>query len=197
LRHESGRSIVVGDGVLVHLEVFPMRLAAFGFFFCASTMALCQSGPAAPAACDKTPLLSVPQVQDLKSLSEWRSQRQGCSNLQPARGVSVSITQLGSVQPQSDAMVRRPLNREALDVKMIIHPPALSLGVQPKGVPVEQNMYPGLKMQPVGQTNIAQLQVSPAPWPLLQIKAISVTWPQLRMIPVQKANSAVSATPAK
>jgi len=164
-----------------------MRFAALGLFFCASTIGICQLTPVEPVACDQTPLLTVPHVQDLKASASWHSAKHDCSSLQPQREVSVSVLQLGSVRPQSDPMIRQPFNAETLDARMIVHPPLSSLGIQSQGVPVEKNLYPDLKMQLIGQTNLAEVQPIPGPWPMLEIKPIPVIWPKLTMIPAQKA----------
>ena len=78
---------------------------------------------------------------------------------------------------------------------MIIHPPKSSVGVQPQGTLVAQNIYPGLRLLPIGSA--AALKPIPADWPRLKIESIPITWSNSTVLPVDSGSAAGKAAPAK
>jgi hypothetical protein len=71
-----------------------------------------------------------------------------------------------------------------MDPRIVVHPPQSSLGVQPPGSLVAQNLYPGLQLLPIEQSR-ATAEPIPAIWPHLKIKQIPIIWPKGVIKPVQ------------
>jgi hypothetical protein len=80
---------------------------------------------------------------------------------------------------------RLPLGNASIDPKMILHPTARDLGTQPPGTLVAQNLYPGLKFQPI---DVQQCAPKGGPlsitWPKLRIEEIPIFWPDVQVQPV-------------
>ena len=72
-----------------------------------------------------------------------------------------------------------------IDPQMILHPTARDLGTQPPGTLVAQNLYPGLKFQPIGaQLCAPRGGLLSTTWPKLKVAPIPITWPNMKRMPV-------------
>ena len=91
---------------------------------------------------------------------------------------------------------RAPLGNASIDPKMILHPTARDLGTQPPGILVAQNLYPGLKFQPIdAQPCGPKGGLLSTTWPKLKVEPIPITWPNAKMKPVgSDAGPAASST---
>jgi hypothetical protein len=78
------------------------------------------------------------------------------------------------------------------DPKMIVRPPQASIGVQPPGTQVAQNLYPGLKFMPIEQ---ATVKVEPIPivLPNAKMEKIPTTWTEFKMSPIQNGTDVPAA----
>ncbi len=82
-----------------------------------------------------------------------------------------------------------PLHRlddPQIDAQIIVHPPPSSLGEQPQGTQLAQNLYPGLQLLPIDESK-AKGQPIPITWPNLKIEQIPIVWPKLEFNPVQSS----------
>ena len=80
---------------------------------------------------------------------------------------------------------RPPLGDARIDPQMILHPTARDLGTQPPGTLVAQNLYPGLKFQPIGaQLCAPRGGLLSTTWPKLKVEPIPITWPNMKRMPV-------------
>jgi hypothetical protein len=89
-----------------------------------------------------------------------------------------------------------PMVRTPIDPKMIVRPPKSSLGVQPQGTLVAQNLYPGLRFQPI-ETSTARLYPIPTPWPNLKLQKIPIVWPNYKLISIESKTPMPASAPAK
>jgi hypothetical protein len=71
-------------------------------------------------------------------------------------------------------------DRQPLDSRMIVHPPPSSLGVQPRGTQLAQNLYPGLELLPIDISK-AKLQPIPIIWPDLKVEPIPIHAPKVEV----------------
>ena len=69
-----------------------------------------------------------------------------------------------------------------IDPGMIIRPPKSSVGVQPPGTPIAQNLYPGLRLLPIDAPK-GMLEKIPTEWPNLNLQNIPITWPKYEVSP--------------
>jgi len=79
-----------------------------------------------------------------------------------------------------------------IDAQIIVHPPPSSLGEQPPGTPMAQNLYPGLQLLPVDESK-AKAQQIPITWPNLKIEQIPIVWPKGESNPVQSGATGPAA----
>jgi len=151
------------------------------------TLGLGQAGPAASL----TPFGQAPspwtaQSRDFGKLPEWRWDP-SLSSLRP---------QTVLLPPPKTATV--PLGDASIDPRILRHPAANDLGTQPPGTQVAQNLFPGLKFQPIDgpqcpqQPGAAQAEPLPTTWPKLKVQRIPTDWPRLKMEPVAGLGEAAS-----
>jgi hypothetical protein len=65
---------------------------------------------------------------------------------------------------------------------MIVRPPASSVGVQPPGSQIAQNLYPGLELLPIQQFKGEPI---PTTFPNMKVEQIPITWPQYKVVYAQ------------
>jgi hypothetical protein len=135
-----------------------MRITILSLFLCAGTTAFCQTGAPAPAIPNnpwQTPLGSVPPpIRDFSKLPPgWHA-----VPLTPPK--MMYVPKVVDTRPK-DARI---------DPKIIVHPPASSIGVQPPGTAVAQNEYPDLRMLPIESAG-SHLEAIPTQWPMAEIVA--------------------------
>jgi hypothetical protein len=149
-----------------------MRVCIFALLLCAGPVAFGQSAPSNPDLFGKFP-------------SPWNAP--GCDfNTLPQQWSSLRTVPFGKMHlplPKPTA----PLGDAAIDPKIIVHPTERSLGTQQPGTLVAQNLYPGLRLLPIG-SNESRLGAPPlgTAWPELRIEKISIVWPELKIEPVNK-----------
>jgi hypothetical protein len=71
-----------------------------------------------------------------------------------------------------------------IDPKIVVHPPPSSIGAQPPGTQMAQNLYPGLEWLPIGEAHLKE-QPIPTQWPKSALKAIPTEWHTFKIIPAQ------------
>ncbi len=67
-----------------------------------------------------------------------------------------------------------------IDPKMIVRPPQSSLGEQPPGTQLAQNLYPGLQLLPIEESK-AKAEPIQITWPNLKVEQIPIVWPKLEI----------------
>jgi hypothetical protein len=147
------------------LEGYAMRLGILALFLCAGATAFCQS--AAPAAVNPDEL---GRIQAAFTQPAW-----GINKLPLGVHIPNAAPPRVLIRPMAGAA--QHWNDAQIDPRMIVHPPPSSLGAQPAGSLVAQNLYPNLRFQPVE-------------WPYLKFQRIPTVWPNLKIGP------AASGTPA-
>lgn len=161
-----------------------MRSSLLALFLCAGATAFCQSGtPAQPNPYKMKPTLP-PFTQPWKDFSKlpqvWQMNRNAPLNL-------------FTLQSQ---LPSRQLNDARIDPKIILHPPHSSLGMQPPGINMAQNEFPGLKLLPIDTTG-ANLQPIPGVWPNAELKAIPTLWPKGEILSIYTGATPSTRTQGK
>lgn len=148
-----------------------MRLTILALLFSSCTTAFCQTAAPAPAHPQQnflTPPAIAQPCRDFSRLPpDWHF-----NSVAPQRMI---ILREAGVQ-------RRGLDAE-IDPKMIVHPPQSSLGEQPPGTLVAQNLYPGLRLLPIEESK-AKAEPIPITWPNLKVQQIPIAWPKCAIKPV-------------
>jgi hypothetical protein len=80
------------------------------------------------------------------------------------------------------------------DPKIIVHPPPSSIGNQPPGAAVAQNLYPGLQLLPIEKAKGGPI---PNRWPDLKVQQIPIVWPKFEMKPAENGTAAKLQAPVK
>jgi hypothetical protein len=147
-----------------------MRITILSLFLCAGAVAFCQTGAPAPAIPNnqwQTPLGVIPPpIRDFSKLPPgWHA-----VPLIPPR-IMVVPKALDMTRPK-DAQI---------DPKIIVHPPASSIGVQPPGTAVEQKDYPGLRMLPIESAR-SPVEAIPTQWPPNRLENIPTQWPMAEIV---------------
>jgi hypothetical protein len=96
--------------------------------------------------------------------------------------------------PPSSGGLRR--EEAQSDPKMIVHPSPSSIGNQPPGTAVAQNLYPGLQLLPIEQAK-AKGGPIPTAWPNLAVKPIPIVWPKFEIELAESGTVAKTQAPAK
>jgi hypothetical protein len=160
-----------------------MRITILSLFLCAGTTAFCQSSAAAPAIPDKlwqTPLVvTPPPVRDFTKL--------------PPGWHAVPLTPPG-IMVVPKAIDSRHLTDAQIDPKIIVHPPASSMGVQPPGTAVAQNEYPHLRMLPIESAG-SHVEAIPNQWPPNRLENIPTQWPTAEIIAAYSSSAAMVRSP--
>ena len=143
-----------------------MRPVILTLCFCTGTTAICQStvpAPITPESLWQTPLVTTPSpARDFSKLPpEW--------HITDVRPLPAPRMLIHPNVPNIVATGR--LGDAQIDPKIIVHPPARSIGVLPPGKQVAQNAYPHLQLRPI-ESNSSALQETPTKWPSFQIETI-------------------------
>ncbi len=153
-----------------------MRTATLLFSLCAGlawsgAAAFGQSGTAGP-------LSPNPPGQSL-----WGELGQEFGKLPPGSPGAAKVPPWTVVRPAPAP--REPLGNASIDPQMILHPTARDLGMQPPGTLVAQNLYPGLKFQPIdAQTCGPKSGLLSTTWPKLKVEPIPIFSPDLKSLPI-------------
>lgn len=155
-----------------------MRLTILALFLSAGTTVLCQS--AAPANPEKQWLIlpdattSQPARDFSKLPPDWHF-----TSVVPMQTMKTVILpgQL-ALQRRSDLQAR-----SQIDPKIVVHPPQSSLGEQPPGALLAQNLYPGLQLLPIEECTKVLTPI-PTTWPNLKLEQIPTVWPKPELLPV-------------
>jgi hypothetical protein len=81
-----------------------------------------------------------------------------------------------------------------IDPKIIVHPPASSIGVQPPGMAVAQNEYPGLRMLPIESAG-PHIEAIPTQWPPNRLENIPTQWPMAEIVAAHNSSAAMVRSP--
>ena len=160
-----------------------MRLAVLAVLLCASPIVLCQSA---------VPGLANPEQSQVAQLAQaWPMPTQ----LAPAFPPTVQRNIYVYPRPGGFRAPDQPRNSSRIDPQMIVRPPKSSVGVQPPGTLVAQNIFPGLRLLPIGSA--AALKPIPTDWPRLKIESIPIAWPKSTLLPIDSGSAASTPAPAK
>jgi hypothetical protein len=152
-----------------------MRLTILALFLYTGVAAFCQSAAPVPASPEKP----------------WRI-LPGATNSQPARDFSKLPQEwhFTTVAPRMKTMTILPgplalgCGSDAqIDPKIVAYPPQASLGEQPPGTLVAQNLYPGLQLLPIEESK-GKAELLPTTWPTRKIERIPIVWPKGELLPV-------------
>lgn len=151
-----------------------MRLTILGLFLSFSPVAFCQTAMPAPANLQQRPL-TPPAIILIQPGRDF-------TRLPP----NLTIT---SIQPLTiltpfDVGLPRLGSHAQIDPQIVVHPPQSSLGEQPPGTQIAQNLYPGLQMLPIEESKIKSQPLSTT-WPSLKVQQIPITWPKCEIKPVE------------
>jgi hypothetical protein len=164
-----------------------MRFGVVALFLSAGTTALSQL--AAPAAVGAQKPGPTPPGILLLQKEFTRA-----PDLQITFGGPMKLVVPANPVPPSSAGLRR--ENSEMDPKMIAHPPSSSIGDQPPGTAMAQNLYPGLQLLPIEQAK-AKGEPIPTTWPNLKVKQIPIVWPKFEVKPAENGAAAKSQAPAK
>jgi hypothetical protein len=158
-----------------------LRLCIFALLLCAGPVAFGQSAPSNPDQFGKFP-------------SPWNAPGRDFNTL-PQQWSSLRTMPFGKMHlPPTKATA--PLGDAAIDPKIVVHPAERNLGTQPPGTLVAQNLYPGLRLLPIGDGKPGAPPQGSA-WPELRIEKISIVWPELKREPVSGGVAVSAGAPGK
>jgi len=162
-----------------------MRIMILSLFLCAGTTAFGQASAPAPAIPDnlwQTPLGVVPPpIRDF-------------SKLPPGWHVTPQPTPKIKVVPPS-ATGTRSLRDAQIDPKIIVHPLASRIGVQPPGAAVAQNEFPHLRVMPI-ESAASAVEAIPTRWPRYRLERIPTQWPMSQIVPAHSGSEALVQSPS-
>jgi hypothetical protein len=161
-----------------------MRSTLLAPFLCAGAAAFCQSGTPAQSNPYKLKPTLPPLTQPWKDFSKLPP------NWQMNGNAPLKMFNLQS------PIVPCRFNDAGIDPKIILRPPQSSIGVQPPGVSVAQNEYPGLQLLPIHATS-AKLQPIPIVWPDARLEAIPTLWPRSEILPIYASTTSPTGTQGK
>lgn len=161
-----------------------MRLTIFALLLSSGTAAFCQSAAPAPAN-PQQPWLAPPGIPEggrdfTKLPPDWHITR------------LVQRKMLILPGPPPLHSFKDSQGDPQIDAQIIVHPPPSSLGEQPTGPLLAQNLYPGLQLLPIDESK-AKGQPIPITWPNLKIEQIPIVWPKLEFNPVQSSANGPAA----
>lgn len=78
------------------------------------------------------------------------------------------------------------------DPEMVVHPPQSSIGVQPPGTQVAQNLYPDLQLMRIDQSKM-KAEPIPTAFPNMKMEKTPTTWAQHKVLPVQSGKADTAA----
>ncbi len=81
-----------------------------------------------------------------------------------------------------------------IDPKIIVHPPASSIGVQPPGTAIGQNEYPHLRMLPIESAS-SHVEAIPTQWPPNRLENIPTQWPMAEIVAAHSGSAAMIRPP--
>jgi hypothetical protein len=116
------------------------------------------------------------------------------SKLPPAWQGGNIAAQLAVALPRADGASR--VDNAQIDPRMIVHPAQSSIGAQPQGKLVAQNLYPDLQFLPI-QAQAAASKALSTQWPLEKLQKIPTEWPKFEMLPAQSGAPASAQDPLK
>jgi len=124
-----------------------MRTAVLCLALTAGTVAFAQSNPVKPAEPFKLELTQPAFTQAAGDSAKARVELHG-ANTQLWKAFSISGPR--QLQRKDSAQI---------DPGMIIRLPQSSIGVQPPGTPIAQNLYPGLQLLPIEEAKAKQAAI--------------------------------------
>jgi len=145
-----------------------MRSGIIILLLCAGTAAFGQSNAAAPLSSYKLELTQPAFAQSAGDSAKPRV------DLHPANNQlwkAFTISGPRQLQRKDSAQV---------DPGMIVRPPTSSIGVQPSGTPIAQNLYPGLQLLPIEEAKAKQAP-NPAEQPDLNLQETPIKWPRFEL----------------
>jgi len=124
-----------------------MRTAVLCLALTAGTVAFAQSNPAKPAEPFKLELTQPAFTQSAGDLAKARVELHGAN------------TQLWNAFTISGPRQLQRKDNAQIDPGMIVRPPTSSIGVEPPGTPIAQNLYPGLRLLPIEESKAKQAAI--------------------------------------
>jgi hypothetical protein len=157
-----------------------MRLKILALLLSAGTAALCQT--ATPAAVNPeqhwltAPGMSQPGFDITRPPQDWH--------------FNSSLPRNTIILPGPGAPFRG--SEAQIDPMIVLHPPQASLGAQPPGTQIAQNLYPGLLLMPVAESKL-KAEPIPTTWPNLKVQQIPIVWPKLEIKQVESEATSTAA----
>jgi hypothetical protein len=142
-----------------------MRAAFLVLTLCTGTVAFAQSNSAHPANSFKL------------ELTQPAFTRPAANPSTPHMDLHATNEQLWNSFMISSPRVSKRSDSAQIDPEMTIRPPKSSVGVQPPGTPMAQNLYPYLRLLPIDEPN-GKLAPIPTEWPNLILQNIPINWPK-------------------
>ncbi|MGA2216774.1 MAG: hypothetical protein ABSG51_01720 [Terracidiphilus sp.] len=182
-----------------------MRVASAALLLCSGVHLFCQSSTPVPANPDNANRDTAnPDKQGQNPPSVFLQQKdfsKGPPVWQITPGEPLKLV----VPPGTGSFEKlgrqwRQFGAPPVDPEMIVRPPASSIGAQPPGTQIAQNLYPGLELLPVDWSkfpiNWSKFKEEPIPtaFPNMKVEPIPITWPQYKAV---YAQSNTVAKPAK
>jgi len=151
-----------------------MRLAVLTLFLPVAATSLCQS----PA-----PVTQSPQQGRFTSPSITLSKPALTLDKHPSNITITNIQQLPKIVLPPGQFTQSGAG-STLDPMIVVHPPQFSLGVQPSGTLLSQNLYPGLTFLPIEDPKTKGEPI-PTTWPNARIEPIPIVWPKVELLPIE------------
>lgn len=151
-----------------------MRLTIFVLLLLSGPAALCQAAPPAPANPHQHQL-TPPAITLLQPGRDF-------TKLPPSLNVT-SVQPLTILTPFNSGLPQLGSHAQ-IDPQIVVHPPQSSLGEQPPGTQIAQNLYPGLQLLPIEKSKEKSQPLSTT-WPNLKVQQIPITWPKCEIKPAE------------
>ena len=152
-----------------------MRVAVAALLVCAGVPVFCQSAGISSPSFEKEkkdpPSVFLPQRELMKGPPVGQIRLAG--PLKMTLPLGAGSLRMGNAQ---------------IDPEMVVQPPQASIGVQPPGTQIAQNLYPGLQLMPIDQSK-AKVVPIPTAFPNMKLEKIPTVWPQYKISPIQSGKA--------
>jgi len=159
-----------------------MRCALFVLFLSAGTVGFGQAGAVPPFSSGQPVQIPLPGSQASEfGQAPWQ--------WNALRAVPPSIVEIFPKKPNV------LLGDASIDPKIVRHPSQQNLGTPPQGTEIAQNLFPGLKFQPIDSQMIERppsmrsIEPLSITWPKLKVHEIPTDWPKLKTEPIGDASA--------
>ena len=158
-----------------------MRMVASCFGLASAVLVVCSGSPLVCQTPGQAP--AEPGQSGQKSPDAFLPQTE------ISKGPPVPITLDGVLTmtlPPGTGKVRAP--GAQIDPKMVVHPPQTSIGMEPPGTQVAQNLYPGLELMPIDRSK-TKVEPIPTTFSNMKVEKIPTTWTEFTVSPIQSGKT--------